>query len=193
MAKKKIEKPLENTQKKVSQKKEKTPEKNTKKKVVKDTQEIKEIPKENPKPIKRNPVKENKERPLTIKEKAFCREYIKHGNGLQAVKKAGYKCKNDKVAGVRAARLVAKGIIQTEIQRLMAKKEEKAIASAQDVMEFFTRCMMGEEKDQFGLDISAADKIKAAIELAKRTVDIDNRVKGVPDASVTIKLDWKKE
>lgn len=171
MARKKTE-PLENTQEE------------TKEKLKKPGKEKKE------KTVEKKPKKYREK--LSEKEKAFCRAYIKDGNGTQAVYKAGYKCKNDNSASSRANQILRKLEVQVEIQRLNEKKEAHAIATAQEVMEFFTRCMLGQEKDQFGLDISAADKIKAAQELAKRTVDIDNRVKGVPDQSVSIKVDWRR-
>ena len=170
MARKKTE-PLENTQKE------------TKEKLKKPGKEKKE------KTVEKKPKKYREK--LSEKEKAFCRAYIKDGNGTQAVKKAGYKYKTENAAGNAAYCLLRKPQIQAEIARLNEKKEVHAIATAQEVMEFFTRCMLGEEKDQFGLDISAADKIKAAQELAKRTIDIDNRIKGIPDQTVSIKLEWQ--
>lgn len=136
-----------------------------------------------------------KERPLTIKEKAFCREYVKTGNGTQAVYKAGYIYKNDNSAGNGANNLLRKTKIQKEIHRLQEQEEKKAkptIMSGQEVMEHFSAIARGEEKDQFGLDIGAGDRIKALVELAKRTVDIDNRVKGQADAKVEINLNWKR-
>ena len=141
---------------------------------------------------KQKTAKKQAEKSLTIKEKAFCREYIKSGNGIESLRKAGYQAKTDNTASTMVARLLHKDKVQAEIARLLQKKEDKAIATAEDVLRFFTRCMNGEEKDQFGLDISAADKIKAAQELAKRTIDIENRVKGTPDAVVSIKVDWRK-
>ena len=89
--------------------------------------------------------------------------------------------------------LLKKPQIQLEIKRLNEKKERAAIMSAQEVMEHFTAIARGEEKDQFGLDISANDRLKALAELAKRTIDIDNRIKGVPDQNVSIKVNWKRE
>ena len=83
--------------------------------------------------------------------------------------------------------------VRSEIDRLSKKREEKAIADAADVMTFLTKVMNGEVQDQFGLDASLNDRIKAAQELAKRTVDIENRIKGVPDNQINIKIDWKKD
>jgi len=129
---------------------------------------------------------------LTIKEKAFCREYAKTGNGLQSIKKAGYRYKTDNSATNAASMLLRKPLISAEITRLMEKKEEHAIMSATEVMEMFTKIANGEIKDQFGLDASLNDRLKALQELAKRTVDIENRIKGVPDGNINIKLDWSE-
>lgn len=137
--------------------------------------------------------KDNNLRKLTIKEKAFCREYVKTGNGFQSLRKAGYNYKTDNSATSAASQLLRKERIQNEIARLMQKKEEHAVMSAQEVMEMFTKIANGEIKDQFGLDASLNDRIKALQELAKRTIDIENRIKGTPDGVINIKLDWKRE
>ena len=138
--------------------------------------------------------KVSKERPLTPKEKAFCREYIKSGSGMRAVYKAGYKCSNDNSASTRANELLRKPTIRAEIDQLQQKREDRAIATAQDVMEYFTKVMNGEIKDQFGLEAPLSERTKAASELAKRTIDIDNRIKGITevDNTIHIKLDWNK-
>lgn len=133
-----------------------------------------------------------KEKPLTIKEKAFCAEYVKSGNGTQSIYKAGYKYKNDNTAGNAANGLLKKPKIRAEIKRLEKKKLRPTIMSGQEVMEHFSAIARGEEKDQFGLDIGAGDRIKALVELAKRTVDIDNRASGKADQKVEISLNWKR-
>lgn len=129
---------------------------------------------------------------LTIKERAFVREYIKTGNATQSIKQAGYKCKNDNAASSRASQLLRKSVVKAEIERLMKPKEKKAIMDAQEVMELFSAIARGEVKDQFGLDATLNDRLKAMNEIAKRTIDIDNRIKGIPDNAVTIKVDWRK-
>lgn len=188
MAKKEIKVTTEKPQKEISQKTKTQTDKTIKIKVE-------DNKKQSPKTVKKSSKKKastQKERTLSIREKAFCREYVKSGNGLESVRKAGYSASSDNVGSATASRLLRRAVVQQEIARLLQRKEDKAIATADDVMRFFTRCMNGEEKDQFGLDISAADKIKAAQELAKRTIDIDNRIKGVPDNTVSIKVDWRK-
>lgn len=138
--------------------------------------------------------KGNKERPLTIKEKAFCREYAKTGNGMQAAIKAGYAEHSSRVT---ASKLLTKPNIKEEIGRLMQKKEEKAIMDGQEVMEWFTRIARGEVKDQFGLDASLNDRLKAFQEIAKRTIDIEKKIEmnkqGIADNTVNIKIDWSRD
>lgn len=132
-------------------------------------------------------------RPLTIKEKAFCREYVKTGNSCESVFKAGYKAKDTNSASTIASRLLHKVTVQEEINRLLNQKEKKAIMDAQEVMELYSAIARGEVKDQFGLEASLNDRLKAMSELAKRTVDIENRMKGNADAVVNIKLDWTRK
>ena len=131
-------------------------------------------------------------RPLNEREKVFCREYVKQGNGQQSALTAGYAKKS---ARQTASRLLTRRNVQQEIARLSQKREQKAIMDANEVMELYSAIARGEVKDQFGLDASLADRIKAMNEIAKRTVDIENRVKGVPDQNtqLNITLHWRKD
>lgn len=54
------------------------------------------------------------------------------------------------------------------IQERLNIAQSKNIASADEVLQFLTRVMRGEEKDQFGLDASLQDRTKAGVELLKR-------------------------
>lgn len=137
---------------------------------------------------KKKPV--NQTRPLNEREKIFCREYIKTGNGQQSAIKAGYAPKN---ARITASKLLTRNNVKAEIARLSEKREKKAIMDSQELMELYSAIARGEVTDQFGLDASLNDRIKAMNELAKRTIDIDNRVKGIPDNNVTIKIDWARD
>lgn len=128
---------------------------------------------------------------LTQKELSFCKHYVETGNGLQSVLQAGYNY-TDKTAGVEATRLLKKDRVRKEIDRLNKIKESSAIMSSQQVMEMFTKIANGEVKDQFGLDASLNDRLKALQELAKRTIDIDNKIKGLSDTNINIKVDWSR-
>lgn len=106
---------------------------------------------------------------LTPKQKAFADNYIISGNATEAAIKAGYSKKSARFMG---AENLTKPNISEYIQNRTAPAEQKRIATGDEVMQFFTRVMNGEEKDAFGLDASLDTKIKAAVELAKRTCDI---------------------
>ena len=127
---------------------------------------------------------------LTIKEKKFADKYLETGNAAKSVIEAGYKVKFPEVKG---SQLIRKSNVMEYIHAKQEEMSSKTIASAKDVMEYLTKVMRGEIKDQFGLDAPLSERTKAATELAKRTVDIDNRLQGRADNVVEIKLDWSRE
>lgn len=111
---------------------------------------------------------------LTPKQKAFADNYIISGNATEAARLAGYKQPH-----VQGSQNLEKLRVMEYIKSRTAPAEQKRIATGDEVMQFFTRVMNGEEKDAFGLDASLDTKIKAAVELAKRTCDIkDNKSDG---------------
>ena len=128
---------------------------------------------------------------LTPREKRFCEEYVRTSNGGQSVMAVGYNCSNITSASVQANVLLKLPKIQNEIKRIM--ESQSKIMDAQEVMERLSAIARGEDTDQFGLEISADTRMKALIELAKRTIDIDNKIKAAQQAgdnAITIKLDW---
>ena len=54
------------------------------------------------------------------------------------------------------------------IQIKLQEKEDSRIASQDEVLQYLTKVMRGEEKDQFGLDASLQDRTKCAELLGKR-------------------------
>lgn len=124
---------------------------------------------------------------LTSRQEAFCYNYVELNNATQAAIKAGYSPKGAEATG---SKLLRNNKVSQKIAQLKEAQQKSTIASAQEVMEYFTKVMNGEIKDQFGLEAPLAERTKAAQELAKRTVDWDNRAKGVADAKIEIKLDW---
>nr|DAS02671.1 MAG TPA: Terminase small subunit [Caudoviricetes sp.] len=106
---------------------------------------------------------------LTPKQKAFADEYLKCGNATEAAKKAGYK---EKAAYATGAENLKKPQIIAYIEERQKQIDDSRIADAAEVMQYFTSVMRGEIKDQFGLDAPLAERTKAAVELAKRKVDI---------------------
>ena len=127
---------------------------------------------------------------LNVRQKLFCYYYVETGNATESAIKAGYK---PKAAQANASRLLSYELVKQEIARLQKPIEDHHIATGQEVMEFFTKMMNGEIKDAFGLDASNSDRLKAANEIAKRTVDIENKMAGKEDTTVHISLDWGRK
>lgn len=128
--------------------------------------------------------------PLTIKEDTFISKYIELGNGSQAVKEAGY---TQKALPQKANELLNKPYIADEIRYRQSLVQKATIASAEEIMEYFTSVMRGETADQFGLEAPLSERTKCAQELAKRQIDIPNRLAGEQvDNTVRITLDWAR-
>ena len=102
---------------------------------------------------------------LTPKQKRFCEEYLKSGNATDAAKKAGYK---ETSCRVIAAENLSKPAISAYIKRRLDEQEAAQVADANEVLQFYSAVMRGEVKDQFGMDASLSDRLKAADSLAKR-------------------------
>lgn len=102
---------------------------------------------------------------LTVKQKAFCDYYIETGNATEAAIRAGYSEKTAKVIG---SENLTKPYIRAYIDERLKSIEDKRIAKGEEVLQYLTKVMRGEEKDQFGLDASLQDRTKAAELLGKR-------------------------
>lgn len=102
---------------------------------------------------------------LNPMQQAFADYYIECGNASEAARKAGYSPKG--ING-QAARLLANVSISAYIQERMDKQNADRVASADEVLRFYSSVMRGEEKDAFGLDPSLSDRLKAADSLMKR-------------------------
>lgn len=105
---------------------------------------------------------------LTPKQKAFADYYIECGNATESARRAGY---SEKTARFTGAENLTKPNILEYIQQRTASTEKKRIASGDEVLQFFTRVLNGEEKDAFGLDVSISDRMIAGREILKRTID----------------------
>lgn len=95
---------------------------------------------------------------LSLKQQKFCEYYVQSGNATEAAIKAGY---SEKSARVTASKMLTFANIQKYIDELKNVSRSERIASATEILEFFTSVMK---------DNSAAlkDRIKAAENLAKR-------------------------
>lgn len=134
--------------------------------------------------------------PLTVAEQHFLTNYIRLGNLAEAVAQTPELQPEGKTRMALSnigQRIMDRINVQAEYMRIVEEARKETIAAASEVMEYFTRVMRGEEKDQFGLDAPLSEKTRAAVELAKRTIDIENRQAGNSDQVVEIKLDWTRD
>lgn len=105
---------------------------------------------------------------LTIKQQRFADIYIETGNATQSYIDAGYKATTREVAEANARKLLGNYSVKTYIDNKMSGIQKNTIASQEEVLEYLTKVMRGEEKDQFGLDASLQDRTKCAELLGKR-------------------------
>lgn len=120
---------------------------------------------------------------LTDKQLLFATEYIKTANATQAALKAGY---SENSARQQGSRLLSNANVSQYIQTHMEQKNKNTIATADEVLQYLSRVMNGEEKDAFGLDASIADRTKAAELLGKRHMLFTDKVK--LDAGIEIDI-----
>ena len=120
---------------------------------------------------------------LTEKERIFADEYIKTTNATQSAIKAGYA---ENSASVTGSKMLRKPKVRQYIDAVMNERSKNTIATADEVLEYLTRVMDGEEKDAFGLDASIADRTKAAELLGKRHMLFTEKVK--LDAEIEIDI-----
>ncbi|MDU3601432.1 MAG: terminase small subunit [Veillonella sp.] len=120
---------------------------------------------------------------LTEKERIFADEYIKTTNATQSAIKAGYA---ENSASVTGSKMLRKPKVRKYIDDVMEKRSKNTIATADEVLEYLTKVMNGEEKDAFGLDASIADRTKAAELLGKRHMLFTDKVK--LDAEIEIDI-----
>lgn len=107
---------------------------------------------------------------LTPKQKAFADEYLKCGNQTEAAKIAGYKQPH-----VQGNQTLDNLRVKEYISERQKQIDNSKIASAAEIMQYFSSVMRGDIKEQSGTDTPLAERTKAAIELAKRIVDVGEK------------------
>lgn len=104
---------------------------------------------------------------LTPKQKAFCEIYAKNGgNAKQAAIDAGY---SEKTAAEQASRLLINVNVLEYIRELSAPKENKRIADATEVKEFWSSIMRDDME-------KTSDRLKASELLGKSAAMFIDRV-----------------
>lgn len=138
---------------------------------------------------------------LTVKQRRFVDAYIETGNAAEAARLAGYKSRNADVMGRENLR---KPTVRKVLEARLKEIEDKRIAKAKEVMEFLTSSMRGEIKEEAVVvegvgdgcsvariiekQIGANDRIKAAVQLAKR-YGLDRPEDADGEAHITFKFE----
>lgn len=113
---------------------------------------------------------------MTTKQKRFCQEYLIDLNATQAAIRAGY---SEKSAYSVEQRMLKNVEVKKYIAEQMERLKNEKISSAQEVLEYLTSVMRGEQKEQVPLmyydkqileekSASIKDRLKAAELLGKR-------------------------
>ncbi len=95
---------------------------------------------------------------LSLKQQKFCEYYVESGNATEAAKRAGY---SEKTAYSIGQRLLKNVETQKYIEELTQRSKTARIASADEVLEFFSGVMRDGEE-------ATKNRLKAAENLAKR-------------------------
>jgi len=128
---------------------------------------------------------------MSEKQKAFCAHYITTLNATEAAKMAGY---SEKSARSMGSENLTKPYIKEYIELWLAELEERRVADATEVLQYLTRVMRGEEKDQFDMDATLQDRTRAAELLGKRyRLFVDKQEIDAKMEPITIVNDIPKE
>lgn len=140
---------------------------------------------------------------LTEKQRIFCIEYLKDLNGTRAYKVAYPHVKNDNTAAAAASRLLRNVKIKSFIDKKLKEIEDKKIAKAEEVLNYLTSVMRGEETEEVVVvegigegmssattikkQVGARERIKAAELLGKRYALFTDKLDVSEPISITIK------
>lgn len=110
---------------------------------------------------------------LTVKQQKFCDEYIRSGNATEAALKAGYRSRTAYSIGNENLK---KPELKKYIEEKIKEIESAKLATAQEILEYLTSVMRGEQTETVvtakglykNIEVSAKDRITAAKELIKR-------------------------
>ena len=124
---------------------------------------------------------------LTEKQKRFIDYYIETANATESAKLAGYSKKTAKNIGNENLTK-----LNLFIQEKLKQKNDERIASQDEVLQYLTKVMRGQEKDQFGLDASLGERTKCAELLGKRYGTFKEKVEQGGNIPVVIVDDIKE-
>ena len=113
---------------------------------------------------------------LTARQQKFADYYIECGNASEAAKRAGY---SDKYSATHTTKMLNNANVKAYINEQMDKLQKDSIASADEVLQYLTSVMRGEQLEEENIigksgvykatkQVTPKDRLKAADLLAKR-------------------------
>lgn len=117
---------------------------------------------------------------MTEKQRLFADEYLIDLNATRAYLAVYKNVKSENVAAANASRLLRNAKIQSYIEVRLEEIKSKKIATVEEVMEYLTKVLRGEEADEVlrssgegvqvvdEVKVANRDRLKAAELLAKR-------------------------
>lgn len=136
---------------------------------------------------------------LTEKQRRFCDYYIETGNATESAIKAGYSKKSAKETGYEN---LTKPHLKSYIDEQLDKMHSERVADGQEVLEYLTSIMRGEQKEETligrgegeqgitDIEVGAKDRIKAAELLGKRHSLFTDKVELEGDVSLEVIVDY---
>lgn len=132
-----------------------------------------------------NETLEQEYKKLREKQKRFIDFYIEYADAKKAAIEAGYSERTAKQIGCENLTK-----LDQFIKYRLEQKQSERIASQNEVLEYLTRVMRGEEKDQFELDASLQDRTKCAELLGKRYGIFSDKKEEPTDFELNINIDY---
>lgn len=142
---------------------------------------------------------------MTAKQQIFADEYLKDLNGTRAYKAAYTNVKKDSVASANAVRLLGNAKVKTYIDEQLEKMHNERTADAQEVLEYLTSVMRGQQKEEVlrgvgmgeqtktNIEVGARDRLKAAELLGKRHALFTDKV-DLQTGDIVIKVgEWDED
>lgn len=136
---------------------------------------------------------------LTIKQKAFCDDYIITMNATESYLKFYKNVKNRETARANSSRLLNSQEVKEYLEERMRLLDEELIADQREILRYLTSVVRGNETEQIlrssgdyeqvidDIEVSAKDRIKAAELLGKRYGIWTEKIEMNEPISITIK------
>ncbi len=113
---------------------------------------------------------------MTERQKRFADEYIIDLNATRAYKAAYPTVKRDETAAVNASKLLRNTNIKSYIDERLNKISDEKIAKASEVMEYLTKTMRGEDKEEVVAVEGHGDGFSSAC-IVEKAINIKDRIK----------------